>query len=153
MPRNRSLLVAAAAALALAGCAPVVNLPPAEDAADPGCASVVVSLPEELGAESLPEPLERRDTSSQGSAAYGDPASITLRCGMPEPAPSTERCITVGEVDWLLLGQEDDVWTLVSYGRSPATEVIIDTKVTSSSSALEALSPAVARTELVRSCE
>lgn len=151
MPRLRLALLVAGA-LALAGCAPVVTLPAAEDAADPGCADVVVSLPAEIGADSLPEPLERRDVSSQGSAAYGEPSAVTLRCGMPEPAPSTERCITVGDVDWLLLGQEDDVWTLVSYGRSPATEVVIDTKVTSSSSALEALSPAVARTELVRTC-
>ncbi len=146
------LLAAAAAVTALSGCATAVILPPADEAAAPGCAAVVVSLPEELGDGSLPQPLERRSTTAQGAAAFGDPSAVTLRCGMPEPAPSTARCITLGEVDWIEVAAEEDVWTFVSYGRSPATEVVIDTDVVSAVTALEGVSSAVARTELTGAC-
>ncbi|WP_072312987.1 DUF3515 family protein [Agrococcus sp. Marseille-P2731] len=156
MPRLR-ILAAAVALLALTGCASTVSLPVADEAADPGCAGVIVSLPPVIGDESLPDPLERRDTSSQGTAAWGDPSAMTLRCGMPEPAPSTQRCtgIQVGidsEVHWLEVAQEESVWTFVSYGRSPATEVVVDTNVVSAITALEAVSSAVDRTELVGAC-
>lgn len=146
------LAAAAAVVLALTGCASAVTLPPAEEASDPGCASVVVSLGETIGEQTLPEPLERRDTTGQGTAAFGDPSAVTLRCGMPEPAPSTDRCITVGEVDWLEVATEGDVWTFVSYGRSPATEVVVDATVVSAVTALEGVSSAVARTERVGAC-
>lgn len=149
----RILLAAAAAAVtALSGCATAVILPPADEAAAPGCAAVVVSLPEELGDGSLPQPLERRSTTAQGAAAYGDPSAVTLRCGMPEPAPSTARCITLDDVDWIEVAAEEDVWTFVSYGRSPATEVVIDTAVVSAVTALEGVSSAVARTERTGAC-
>ena len=150
--RTLPLAAAAAVVLALTGCASAVTLPPAEEAPDPGCASVIVSLGDVIGEQSLPEPLERRDTTGQGTAAFGNPSAVTLRCGMPEPAPSTDRCITVGEVDWLEVAAEDDVWTFVSYGRSPATEVVIDTSVVSAVTALEGVSSAVARTDRTGAC-
>lgn len=146
------LAAAATALIALTGCARAVSLPPADDAADPGCASVSVSLPQQLGDSSLPQPLERRDTTAQGTAAYGDPSAVTLRCGMPEPAPSESRCIQVGEVDWLEVAQEGDVWTFVSYGRAPATEVVIDTNVVSTVTVLESVSSAVDRLERTGAC-
>ena len=148
----RSLHLAAVAVLALTGCASAVTLPPAGDAEDPSCASVVVSLPQVIGEQSLPQPLERRDTTGQGTAAYGTPSAITLRCGMPEPAPSTNPCITIGQVDWLEVAAEGDVWTFVTYGRSPATEVIIDTAVVSAVTALEGVSSAVDRTGRTAAC-
>ena len=151
MPRLR-ILAAAAALLALTGCASAVSLPAADEASDPGCAQISVTLPEQIGDESLVEPLERRDTTAQGTAAWGDPSAITLRCGMPEPAPCTQRCLEVGGVDWLEVAQEESVWTFVSYGRSPATEVVIDTNVVSAVTALEAVSSAVDRTERVGAC-
>ncbi|MGY3128295.1 hypothetical protein ACVWW9_001794 [Agrococcus sp. UYP33] len=146
------LAAAAAAVLALSGCAAAVILPPADEASAPGCAAVVVSLPEALGDESLPQPLERRTTTAQGASAFGDPSAVTLRCGMPEPAPSTARCITIGEVDWLEVAAEENIWTFVSYGRSPATEVVIDTDVVSAVTALEGVSSAVARTDRTGAC-
>jgi hypothetical protein len=146
------LAAAAAAVAALSGCATAVILPPAEEASAPGCAAVVVSLPEALGDGTLPQPLERRDTTAQGAAAFGEPSAVTLRCGMPEPAPSTARCITLGEVDWIEVAAEENVWTFVSYGRSPATEVVIDTDVVSAVTALEGVSSAVARTDRTGAC-
>lgn len=149
MPRTLAL-AAACATIALAGCAPTVILPVADEASDPGCADIVVSLPPEIGAAG--EPLERRSVGAQATAAYGTPTAVTLRCGMPEPAPSTDRCVTVDEVDWLEVAQEGSTWTFVAYGRSPATEVVIDTDAVTAVAALEALSPAVGRTERVASC-
>lgn len=150
--RPLPLAAAAAVVLALSGCASAVTLPPADDASDPGCADVIVSLGEVIGEQTLAEPLERRDTTGQGTAAFGNPSAVTLRCGMPEPAPSTARCITVGEVDWLEVADEQNVWTFVSYGRSPATEVVVDTDVVSAVTALEGLSSAVARTDRTGAC-
>nr|WP_241429300.1 DUF3515 domain-containing protein [Agrococcus sp. ARC_14] len=138
--------------MALTGCARAVTLPPADEAADPGCAEVVVSLPEQIGDESLTAPLDRRDTTSQATAAWGDPSAITLRCGMPQPAPSTQRCIEVGGVDWLEVAQEENVWTFLAYGRSPATEIAVDTNTVSAVTALESVSSAVDRTERVGAC-
>ena len=151
MPRLR-ILAAAAALLALTGCASAVSLPAADEASDRGCAQISVTLPEQIGDVRLVFPLERGETTAQGTAAWGDPSAITLRCGMPEPAPSTQRCLEVGGVDWLEVAQEESVWTFVSYGRSPATEVVIDTNVVSAVTALEAVSSAVDRTERVGAC-
>ena len=47
---------------------------------------------------------------------------------------------------------ESRVWTFVSYGRSPATEVVIDTDAVSAVTALEGVSSAVARTERTGAC-
>ncbi|SFR98868.1 Protein of unknown function [Agrococcus baldri] len=151
------LAAAAIALLALTGCARSLALPPAEEASDPGCAEVMVTLPAQIGDESLPVPLEQRDTTSQGTSAWGDPSAITLRCGMPVPAPSTDRCISIEltpdrSVDWLQVAQEENVWTFVSYGRSPATEVVVDTSVVTAATALDAVSNAIDRTELVGAC-
>lgn len=146
------IAAAALALLALTGCARSLSLPPADEASDPGCAEVIVTLPDQIGDASLDVPLDQRDTTSQGTAAWGDPSAVTLRCGVPEPAPSTDRCITVGEVDWLEVAQEENVWTFVSYGRSPATEVVIDTDVVTAATALEAVGNAVSRTDQVGAC-
>lgn len=147
------LAAAALALLTLSGCAHAVSLPVADDAADPGCAEIVVSLPEAIGGGgSGVDALERRDTTAQGTAAWGDPSAVTLRCGMPVPAPSTQQCVAVGGVDWLQVAQEGDVFTFVSYGREPATEVVIDTGAITGATVLDAVSSAVARTELVGAC-
>ena len=73
--RTLPLAAAAAVVLALTGCASAVTLPPAEDASDPGCAGVIVSLGQAIGDGSLTEPLERRDTTGQGTAAFGTPSA------------------------------------------------------------------------------
>ena len=60
-----------------------------------------------------------------GAAAWGEPA-ITLRCGLPEPAPSSDRCLTVADVDWVVDDAGDPI-VFVSYGRSPAAEIRVPT--------------------------
>lgn len=152
MPRLRLFAATALALLALAGCARAISLPPADEASDPGCAEVIVTLPESIGGEGGLEELERRTTTAQGTAAWGDPSAVTLRCGMPVPAPSTQQCVSVGGVDWLQVAQEEGVFTFVSYGREPATEVVIDTTIVTGATALDAVSGSVARTDQVGAC-
>lgn len=118
----------------LAGCAPAVGLPPGEHAADPVCAEVLQATPDTLLG------LERRSTSAQATTAWGDPP-VTLRCGVTPPGPTTERCLTVEQpdgtsVDWIALEGDDELlpeharqgqgsWTFVTYGRTPAIEVVV----------------------------
>jgi hypothetical protein len=55
--------------------------------------------------------------------AWGDPA-IIARCGVATPAPTTEDCLTVNEVDWVATPLSDGT-KFVTYGRDPALEVLI----------------------------
>ncbi|MCU1571820.1 MAG: hypothetical protein JWR33_2561 [Naasia sp.] len=132
-----SLGAAALLASALAGCAPAVDLDPAEDAADVACASIVVRLPASLG------DAARRDTDAQGTAAWGDPAAVLLHCGVPVPGPTTARCVSVNGVDWVEDATDAPVYTYTTYGRDPATSVTIDSAAASGYTVLTDLSEAV----------
>ena len=123
-------------------CSAPVVIDPAPYAADPGCASVMLGIPQVVGGLSL------RPTSSQATAAYGTTAMITVRCGVDPPGPSTDRCVAIStpaaSQDWLV-SETDTSWIAVSFGRSPATEVIIP-KIRADkavSEVLAQLSPAV----------
>ncbi|WP_217183744.1 DUF3515 family protein [Streptomyces sp. AC495_CC817] len=121
MPLNRRLALGAgslALLAALAGCSTTIHLEPAADADNPACADVSVLLPDAIGE------LERVWTDAQATGAWGDP-TVVLRCGVPVPAPSTDECTTISGVDWLVLAQEEDRQRLVTYGRDPAIEIII----------------------------
>lgn len=109
---------------ALTACTSPVQVPVAEHAADPVCAQVVLSLPDELGDQ------PRRRTSSQATAAWGTPPeAIVLRCGVPTPPPTTDPCVNLSlpdgtSIDWIAV--EDSAtggWTFTTYGRDPAVEV------------------------------
>lgn len=85
--------------------------------------------------------LPRIATDAQATLAYGDvDAPITVRCGITPPPPTTDRCISVSNdqspapVDWInpeadsaLLPElaPEDAWVFLTYGRSPAVEVVI----------------------------
>lgn len=117
-PHRLAAAGAVVAVVLLSGCSTTVHLDPAEDANNPGCATVAVLLPENLGG------FDRVWTDAQATGAWGDP-TIALRCGVEPPAPSALVCTTLGSVDWLVLEQEDDRQRLVTYGRDPAIEVTI----------------------------
>jgi hypothetical protein len=127
---------------ALTGCAPIVSLTPSPAATEPACAAVVVRLPAALGT------AQKRQTDAQGTAAWGDPPSVTLACGVTPPGPTTETCLTVGRVDWIerdLPNPEHPTrYLLTTFGRTPATQVLIDAKRISSDAALGPISDAVA---------
>ncbi|MDQ1513223.1 MAG: hypothetical protein QOC59_1065 [Microbacteriaceae bacterium] len=141
---NRPLLgvaVALAGLVALSGCTPTVSMTPSPAATDPACAAVVVRLPQSLGA------AQRRETDAQGTAAWGDPPAVTLSCGVTPPGPTTDFCVSIGGVDWierdLPNAQHPVQYVLRTYGRTPATQVVIEAKRISSADVLPALSDAV----------
>lgn len=146
MRKSLALTVVLAATL-LAGCTQTVALKSAENAIDPGCAEIIAHAPDEVGG------FTKRETDAQGTLAWGDPSALILRCGVPEPDPtSTLRCVPVGGVDWLRDDADDPIYVFTTYGRSPATEVIVDSTTASAASALDDLSGAVSLTERVRGC-
>lgn len=115
------------ASLLLTSCASGVTVPVAPNATDPLCANIVLAVPEKLGE------FPRLKTASQATAAWGDSPqeAITLRCGVDFQGPTEELCTTVTdpsgrEVDWITVQDpETEAWTMTTYGRSPAVEVMI----------------------------
>ena len=150
-PNEQPNRVAAAAFLLLVGglaaCSPTVALDPAPDAADPACAAVSVRLPDEIDEQGTK--LVERETNAQATAAWGDPAAVVLRCGVPVPPPTSALpCNTVTDrggnsVDWLVDDSKDPIFTFTTYGRTPSVSVTIDYGVIGSASVLDALSSAV----------
>ncbi|BAS17514.1 hypothetical protein AHiyo8_58170 [Arthrobacter sp. Hiyo8] len=67
------------------------------------------------------------------------------------PRPTTDRCVTVNDVDWVIK-EGDPVWTLTTYGREPATEILMDPNKISSATVLADLAPAAAKIKAVRKC-
>lgn len=132
--------------LLLTGCAPVVNLQAAEDANNPLCAEVSVRVPDTLGE------LEKRETNSQATAAWGEPAAVLMRCGLEGVEVSTLPCVTAGEVDWLVDDSEAPNYRFISYARYPAVEVIVDSTLASGVSALEGLAQAVSQIPATKTC-
>jgi hypothetical protein len=127
-----------AIAVLLAGCTPVIALQPADDAVNPLCADVIVHLPQTVGK------LPARETDAQATAAWGEPASVLLRCGVAVPPPTAQfPCVTVDGVDWLRDDTDDPRFVFTTYGRDPAVEVIIDSKNVSGVAALTDLSNAI----------
>ena len=113
-----------AAVLLLAGCAPIVALQPADDANNPDCAAVIVRLPDTVGG------VEIRQTDAQATAAWGDPDSVLLVCGVTVPAASELPCIDKG-IFWLRDDSAEKVWKFTTFGRDPAITVIVDRDIAS----------------------
>ena len=126
-----------AAAAGLTGCAPTVSLDPAPDARNADCAAIMVALPKTVAG------AERRDTDAQSTAAWGSPASVVLHCGVPVPGPTTDPCVSIDDVDWVEDASKAPIYTFTSYGRTPATEVTVDTGVVPGSTVLADITPAV----------
>lgn len=132
----------------------------APQADDPLCAEVMLALPEEI------DGLSQREADAQGAAAWGDPAQVVVRCGVEPPGPSPEFCVSAEGIDWLaveetraedvVLGEsetgEADQWRLVSYGREPAVEVLLDASAVPSSTVMLAMAGAVENVAQTREC-
>jgi len=139
--------VVGTAAASLSGCAQIVTLDAAADSNNPKCAAISVRLPDSI------EALEQRATDAQATSAWGTPAAVILRCGLPEVQASTLKCVTAGGVDWLVDPSQAPSYRFITFGRNPATEVIVDSEKASGVSALEAVAPAVlAGAEAERTC-
>ena len=125
--RKPAVLLAAIPLLltAVAGCAPTVALTPAADAVNPGCASIIVHLPSAINS------LPIRQTDAQATSAWGNPTAVILRCGVTPPGPTTDTCYTVSGIDWLRDSSKAPTYIFTTYGRTPATQVVVDAKLTS----------------------
>lgn len=144
---SRGLLAAALAGGVLSGCAPAVDVAPAADAANAACAPMMVALPDTIGDAAL------RKTNSQATAAWGNPSLVILRCGVTPPGPTTDRCVSVNDVDWVIR-EGDAAWTLTTFGREPATEILLtkDQERISSATVLADLAAAAAKIPATRNC-
>ena len=153
MPLRRRLALAAtlvAGAGLLGGCSSTVHVEPAEQANDPICAEVTVAM---RGMDSLAG-QDRRWTDAQASLAWGEPTAVILRCGLPEPAPTSElQCITLQGVDWLVDASESPALRLTSYGRSPAVQIYLDSEVVSGNDVLGNVTLAAAVSKIPKTGE
>ncbi|MFM2276707.1 MAG: hypothetical protein RIT12_103 [Actinomycetota bacterium] len=139
-------ILALALPLVLSGCTTTVVMSPAPLANDPGCAEVIVRLPSETDGQI------KRTTNSQSTAAWGSPVAITLTCGLEPVMVSTLPCITAGDVDWIVDESDKPNYTFISFGRTPATAVTIDSTKSSGANVLEDLGQAVQFTKQTKSC-
>jgi hypothetical protein len=136
----------ALALAALTACAPIVALDPAPDATNPHCAAVSVRLPKSVAGEPL------RETNAQATAAWGNPASILLHCGVTVPGPSTLVCVTVRGIDWLYDPSGAPNYTFTTFGRDPATQVVVNGNQASGTDALVDLATAIGTIPATRQC-
>ncbi|HET7399240.1 MAG TPA: DUF3515 family protein [Intrasporangium sp.] len=61
--------------------------------------------------------------ASAAVAAWGDPA-IVARCGLAPLGPTSDPCVTVDGVDWVVRALSDGS-AATTYGRDPALEVLV----------------------------
>ena len=140
------LFLLTASVLVLAGCAPVVPLEPAEQANSPECAEIIVRLPDELAG------LQKRRVDAQSTAAWGEPAAVILRCGLEPVEVSSLVCVTASDVDWLLDESEAPNYRFITFARSPATEVIVDSTVVAGVTALDELAASIGVLDATKRC-
>ena len=149
--RLSPLLAAAALLLALTGCAQAVPVEPAADAENPQCADVVVRLPDTVPGRS--GDLDRHETNSQGTGAWGTPSVAILSCGVAVPDPtSTLICVSADGVDWLLDESKAPSILYTTYGRDPAVQVIVNQDEAAPGAVLFELASAVKYTEKLSEC-
>ncbi|AKT52912.1 hypothetical protein ADJ73_15115 [Arsenicicoccus sp. oral taxon 190] len=96
-----------------------VEVSPAAADGSPACRQAAQRWPDAVAG------LERRTDlrGATSAAAWGDPA-IIARCGVPALGPSTQQCVQVDGVDWVV-GDLSDGQRLTSYGTDPAIEVLV----------------------------
>lgn len=109
----------------LVGCTGSVPMQAAENANDPACADVIVRLPETVSG------LEKRATNAQATGAWGDPVGVELRCGVPTSGPTTDLCVSVKGVDWIIDESEAPLYRFEAYGRNPGLEVFVNSEIAS----------------------
>lgn len=95
MPGRQPLILAGLLlAVVAAGCGRSVEVAPVP--ADPACPALVAALPDRLAGQA------RKETSTTGTAAWGDPPVI-VRCGVAVPAAytPTSQLLDVDGIGWL----------------------------------------------------
>lgn len=69
------------------------------------------------------QPARETVPSSPATHAWGDPA-VVGRCGVPALAPTTDQCLSVDGVDWVVRTLSDGA-SFTTYGTEPALEVLV----------------------------
>lgn len=141
-----AVVPAAALAFGLVGCAGDVPMEAAQNANDPACADVIVRLPDTVAG------LERRTTNAQSTGAWGDPSAVELRCGVEPSGPTTDQCVNVNGVDWIVDESNAPIYRFEAYGRSPGLEVYVDNERVSGSSTVTDLSAIAKLLPQTREC-
>ncbi|MFH8347797.1 DUF3515 family protein [Streptomyces sp. NPDC018045] len=155
-PSGKRLVVAAAvggAALAAAGGlafalrSPAPEIESAPNAGHPLCGDIARHYPPELLGKN------RTEAEGAGVAVWGDSA-VVLRCGMAPPPPTTDPCLNVNGVDWVLRAgaSSESEKVLVTYGREPAVEVTVTDAQASAGDGLVDLGDAVRRIPQEHKC-
>ena len=124
----------------------MVPLEPAEQANNPECAEIIVRLPDELAG------LAERRVNAQSTAAWGEPAAVILRCGLEPVEVSALPCVTATDIDWLVDESEAPSYRFISYARSPATEVIIDSTTVAGVTVLDELAASIGVLDATKRC-
>jgi len=119
--------------LALSGCSGMVPMEPAQDANNPACAGLIVRLPETVAG------LKKRTTNAQSTGAWGDPSGVELRCGITPSGPTTDECVNVNGVDWIIDDSNAPLYRFEAYGRTPGLEVYVNNEVASGTSTVNDL--------------
>lgn len=136
-----------AVTLVVSSCSATVTLDAAPEANDPACAEVIVRLPDSIG------DLAKRTTNAQSTGAWGNPASVILRCGLPAVTASQLTCVTANDIDWLVDESNKPNYRFITFGRSPATEVIVDATAIAGVTAVESLAGAVQNIPATKRCQ
>jgi hypothetical protein len=144
--KQLQLAIVAGSLALLTGCSPMVTLDPADQANDPECAEIIVRLPDEIAGET------KRRVNAQSTAAWGEPVSVILRCGLEPVEVSPLPCVTAGNIDWLVDDSNAPSFRFISYARFPATEVIIDSTRLAGVTVLEQLAGSVGVLPATKRC-
>jgi hypothetical protein len=131
---------------ALSACTATVSLEAAADSNNPACAEVSVRLPDQVAE------LAKRATDAQATGAWGNPTAVLLRCGLPPVEVSELPCVTANGVDWLVDESAKPSYRFITFGRNPATEVIVDSTKAAGVTALSDLSSAIQSIEATKEC-
>ncbi|WP_426561492.1 DUF3515 domain-containing protein [Angustibacter sp. McL0619] len=89
------------------------------DAANPRCAAMADDLPAKVHGQGR----VRTTSGSPAVAAWGDPAVI-WRCGVTPPGATTDECLDVDGVDWVVHVLDDGA-AFTTFGRDPAVQVLV----------------------------
>ena len=131
---------------ALSACTATVSLEAAADSNNPACAEVSVRLSDQVAE------LTKRATDAQATGAWGNPTAVLLRCGLPPVEVSELPCVTANGVDWLVDESAKPSYRFITFGRNPATEVIVDSTKAAGVTALSDLSSAIQSIEATKEC-
>ena len=149
MKISRTAFAFTAALLAagtLTACTPIISLEAAADSNNPACAEVSVRLPATVANEA------KRSTDAQATGAWGNPTAVILRCGLEPVEVSTLPCVTASGVDWLVDESAKPSYRFITFGRNPATEVIVDSNKVAGVSVLDDLSSAIQSIQATKAC-